>query len=225
MNNMIQRLQGIGMTSLRTRERMIKRLADQGITNNKVLEVMRDTPRHIFVDEALASRAYEDVALPIGYNQTISQPYIVARMTELLLKSTHHHLKKVLEIGTGCGYQTAVLAQLVDHVYSMERILPLQRKAKSYLWDLRLKNISFMYADGGAGWADYAPFDGILVSAAPADIPPAFLQQLAIGGVLVLPVGMAGRQSLQRITRISEDNYDIEQFDAVTFVPFLSGKE
>jgi len=222
---MVQSLQGIGMTSLRTRERMIKRLAEQGITNSKVLEVMRDTPRHIFVDEALASRAYEDVALPIGYNQTISQPYIVAKMTELLIKSTHRHLKKVLEIGTGCGYQTAVLAQLADHVYSMERILPLQRKAKSYLWDLRLKNISFMYGDGSLGWADYAPFDGILVSAAPAEVPDALLKQLAIGGVLVIPVGMAGRQVLQRITRVSEDNYDIEQFDPVIFVPFLSGKE
>jgi protein-L-isoaspartate(D-aspartate) O-methyltransferase len=222
---MVQSLQGIGMTSLRTRERMIKRLAEQGITNSKVLEVMRDTPRHIFVDEALASRAYEDVALPIGYNQTISQPYIVARMTELLIKSTHRHLKKVLEIGTGCGYQTAVLAQLADHVYSIERILPLQRKAKSHLWDLRLKNISFMYGDGSLGWADYAPFDGILVSAAPAEVPDALLQQLAIGGVLVIPVGMAGRQVLQRITRVSEDSYDIEQFDPVIFVPFLSGKE
>lgn len=222
---MVQSLQGIGMTSLRTRERMIKRLAEQGVTNSKVLEIMRDTPRHIFVDEALASRAYEDVALPIGYNQTISQPYIVAKMTELLVKSTHRHLKKVLEIGTGSGYQTAVLAQLADHVYSMERILPLQRKAKSYLWDLKLKNISFMYGDGSAGWADYAPFDGILVSAAPAEIPPALLQQLAIGGVMVLPVGMAGRQALQRITRISEDSYDTEQLEPVVFVPFLSGKE
>jgi len=225
MNKMVQSLQGIGMTSLRTRERMIKRLSEQGISNNKILEILRSTPRHIFVDEALASRAYEDVALPIGYNQTISQPYIVARMTELLIKSTQHHLKKVLEIGTGCGYQTAVLAQLVDHVYSIERILPLQRKAKSYLWDLKLKNISFMYGDGSLGWADYAPFDGILVSAAPAQIPPALLQQLAIGGVLVIPVGMAGRQVLQRVTRISEDSYDIEQFDPVIFVPFLSGRE
>jgi len=222
---MVQSLQGIGMTSLRTRERMIKRLAEQGITNSKVLEVMRDTPRHIFVDEALASRAYEDVALPIGYNQTISQPYIVAKMTELLIKSTHRHLKKVLEIGTGCGYQTAVLAQLADHVYSMERILPLQRKAKSYLWDLRLKNISFMYGDGSLGWTDYAPFDGILVSAAPAEVPDVLLKQLAISGVLVIPVGMSGRQVLQRITRVSEDSYDIEQFDPVIFVPFLSGKE
>ena len=224
VNTMNQSLQGIGMTSLRTRERMIKRLADQGITNTKLLEVLRNTPRHIFVDEALASRAYEDVALPIGYNQTISQPYIVAKMTELLLRTSQRHLKKVLEIGTGSGYQTAVLAQLVDHIYSIERILPLQRKAKSYLWDLHLKNISFMYNDGHVGWKDYAPFDGILVSAAPAEVPEALLEQLAIGGTLVIPVGMSGRQHLQRITR-TESGYDIEQFDSVSFVPFLSGKE
>ncbi len=221
---MVQSLQGIGMTSLRTRERMIKRLAEQGITNTKILEIMRNTPRHIFVDEALASRAYEDVALPIGYNQTISQPYIVAKMTELLIRSTHRHLNKVLEIGTGSGYQTAVLSQIADHVYSIERILPLQRKAKNYLWELKLKNISFMYADGTTGWADYAPFDGILVSAAPAEVPEALRQQLAIGGVMVIPVGMSGKQVLQRVTR-TEYGYETEQFDPVAFVPFLSGKE
>jgi protein-L-isoaspartate(D-aspartate) O-methyltransferase len=221
---MVQSLQGIGMTSLRTRERMIKRLSDQGITNNKILEIMRSTPRHIFVDEALASRAYEDVALPIGYNQTISQPYIVARMTELLMRSPQRQLKRVLEIGTGSGYQTAVLAQLADHVYSIERVLPLQRKAKGYLWDLKLKNISFLYADGHVGWTDYAPFDGILVTAAPAEIPEVLLQQLAIGGVMVIPVGMSGKQYLQRVTR-TEQGYEIEQFDAVAFVPFLLGKE
>ena len=211
------------MTSLRTRERMIKRLSEQGIHNNKILEIMRDTPRHIFMDEALASRAYEDTSLPIGYNQTISQPYIVARMTELLL-GVAGHLGRVLEIGTGCGYQTAVLAQLVDHVYSVERILPLQRKAKSHLWDLKLKNISFLYSDGGLGWADYAPFDGILASAAPAEIPPVLLQQLAIGGVMVIPIGKSGNQSLQRVTR-NESGYHVEQLESVTFVPFLSGKE
>lgn len=216
-------LQGIGMTSLRTRERMIKRLSEQGVHNKKILEIMRDTPRHIFMDEALASRAYEDTALPIGYNQTISQPYIVAKMTELLLGSSGH-LGKVLEIGTGCGYQTAILAQLVDHVYTIERILPLQRKAQSYLWDLKLKNISYLYADGNLGWPDYAPFDGILASAAPAEIPPQLLQQLAIGGVMVIPIGMSGRQTLQRVTRTAS-SYDIEELEAVTFVPFLSGKE
>lgn len=220
---MTRSLQGIGMTSLRTRERMIKRLSEQGIQNKKILEIMRDTPRHIFMDEALASRAYEDTALPIGYNQTISQPYIVAKMTELLLGSSGH-LGKVLEIGTGCGYQTAILAQLVDHVYSIERILPLQRKAKSYLWDLKLKNISFLYGDGNLGWPDYAPFDGILASAAPAEIPQQLLQQLTLGGVMVIPIGQSGQQTLKRVTR-TLNGYDIEELEAVTFVPFLSGKE
>jgi protein-L-isoaspartate(D-aspartate) O-methyltransferase len=184
---------------------------------------MRDTPRHIFMDEALSSRAYEDTALPIGYNQTISQPYIVAKMTELLLGSSGH-LNKVLEIGTGCGYQTSILAQLVDQVYSIERILPLQRKAKSYLWDLKLKNISYLYGDGNLGWPDYAPFDGILASAAPVEIPPLLLQQLAVGGVMVIPIGESGQQTLQRVTRTSS-GYDIEELEAVTFVPFLSGKD
>jgi protein-L-isoaspartate(D-aspartate) O-methyltransferase len=216
-------LQGIGMTSLRTRERMIKRLFEQGIHNEKVLKIMRDTPRHIFMDEALASRAYEDTALPIGYNQTISQPYIVAKMTELLLRSSDH-LGKVLEIGTGCGYQTAILGQLVEQVYSIERILPLQRKAKSNLWDLKLKNISYLYSDGHLGWPEYAPFDGILASAAATKIPPMLLQQLAIGGVMVIPIGVSGQQALQRVTRTTI-GYDIEQLEAVTFVPFLSGKE
>ena len=220
---MMLSLQGIGMTSLRTRERMIKRLLGQGIHNEKVLEIMRDTPRHIFMDEALASRAYEDTALPIGYNQTISQPYIVAKMTELLLRSSDH-LGKVLEIGTGCGYQTSILAQLVDHVYSIERILPLQKKAKSNLWDLKFKNISYLYSDGNLGWLDYAPFDGILASAAAAEIPPILLQQLAIGGVMVIPIGINGQQTLQRVTRTTI-GYDIEELEAVTFVPFLTGKE
>lgn len=216
-------LQGIGMTSLRTRERMVKRLSEQGVYNNRILEIMRDTPRHIFMDEALASRAYEDTSLPIGFNQTISQPYIVAKMTELLL-GVAGHLGKVLEIGTGCGYQTAILAQLADHVYSVERILPLQKKAKGYLWDLKLKNISFLYSDGGLGWPDYAPFDGILASAAPAEIPPVLLQQLAIGGVMVIPIGKSGNQFLHRVTR-NESGYHIEQLESVSFVPFLSGKE
>jgi protein-L-isoaspartate(D-aspartate) O-methyltransferase len=216
-------LQGIGMTSLRTRERMIKRLSEQGVYNNKVLDIMRDTPRHIFMDEALASRAYEDTSLPIGFNQTISQPYIVAKMTELLLGAASH-LGRVLEIGTGCGYQTAILAQLADHVYSVERILPLQKKAKSHLWELKLKNISFLYSDGGLGWPEYAPFDGILASAAPAEIPPVLLQQLAIGGIMVIPIGKSGNQSLHRVTR-NDNGYHIEKLESVTFVPFLSGKE
>jgi len=213
--------QGIGMTSLRTRERMIKRLAEQGITNKRVLEVMRDTPRHIFMDEALSSRAYEDTALPIGYNQTISQPYIVAKMTEVLLGSVGH-LKKVLEIGTGCGYQTAILAQLVDHVYSVERLLPLQRKAKFHIGELKFRNISYKHDDGNWGWAEYAPFDGILVSAAPAEIPVMLLEQLSVGGIMVIPTGSSGMQVLQQVTRTTS-GYEIENLEAVTFVPLLSG--
>lgn len=220
---MIQSLQGIGMTSQRTRERMIKRLMEQGIRNNKVLDVMRNTPRHIFMDEALASRAYEDTSLPIGYNQTISQPYIVARMTELLLAPSGR-LSKVLEIGTGCGYQTAILAHLVDHVYSVERIGPLQKKAKDRLWDLKFKNVSYLHSDGGWGWLDHAPYDGILVAAAPLEVPEMLLQQMAVGGVMVIPVGKGGSQQLQRITR-TESGYAVEKLEPVVFVPFLSGRK
>ena len=219
---MIASLQGIGMTSRRTRERMINRLSEQGITSNKILDVMRDTPRHIFVDEALASRAYEDTALPIGYNQTISQPYTVAKMTEVLLE--HGRLGKVLEIGTGCGYQTAILAQLVDLVYSVERILPLQKNAKTHLWDLKIKNVSFLHSDGGWGWPDYAPYDGILVTAAPVEVPEMLLQQMALGGIMVIPIGRGGRQELQRIIR-TENGYEVEELEPVSFVPFLSGRE
>jgi protein-L-isoaspartate(D-aspartate) O-methyltransferase len=215
-------LQGIGMTSRRTRERMVNRLIELGIRNQKVLDVMRDTPRHIFVDEALASRAYEDSPLPIGYNQTISQPYIVARMTELLLKAAP--LKKVLEVGTGCGYQTAVLAQFAEHVYTVERIQPLQRKAIDHIRELKIKNVSFQHNDGGWGWPEYAPFDGILVSAAPTEIPDALLNQMAVGGVMVIPIGPSGRQELQRVIR-TPSGYEIEEFEAVSFVPFLSGRE
>lgn len=215
-------LQGIGMTSRRTRERMIGRLQEQGIKNSAILAVMRGTPRHIFVDEALASRAYEDTALPIGYNQTISQPYIVAKMTELLLEK--RPLANVLEIGTGCGYQTAVLAQLVEHVYTVERILPLQKKAQNYLADLALKNISHLHSDGGLGWPDYAPFDGILVSAAVETVPEMLLQQVAVGGVIVIPTIQDKGQALQRITRLTT-GYQVEVLEPVSFVPFLSGIE
>ncbi len=220
---MIQSLQGIGMTSSRTRERMINRLMEQGISNNKVLDIMRNTPRHIFMDEALASRAYEDTALPIGYNQTISQPYIVAKMTELLLASSGR-LAKVLEIGTGCGYQTAILAQLVDHVYSVERIAPLQKKAKDRLWDLKLKNVSYLHSDGGWGWPDHAPYDGILVAAAPPEIPEMLLQQMAVSSVMVIPIVKGSNQCLQRVTR-TENGYEVEKLEPVVFVPFLSGRK
>jgi protein-L-isoaspartate(D-aspartate) O-methyltransferase len=220
---MIQSLQGIGMTSSRTRERMIKRLMVQGVNNHKVLDVIRNTPRHIFMDEALASRAYEDTALPIGYNQTISQPYIVAKMTELLLESSGR-LAKVLEIGTGCGYQTAILAELADHVYSVERIAPLQKKAKDRLWNLKLKNISYLHSDGGWGWPDHAPYDAILVAAAPPEIPEMLLQQMAVGGVMVIPIGSGSAQQLQRVIR-TESGYEVEKLEPVMFVPFLSGRK
>jgi protein-L-isoaspartate(D-aspartate) O-methyltransferase len=217
-------LQGIGMTSQRTRDRMVKRLIEQGISNAQVLEIMRTTPRHIFVDEALASRAYEDTALPIGYNQTISQPYTVAKMTELLFEK-RESFGKVLEIGTGCGYQTAILAKLVETVYSIERILPLQKKAIHHTALLKLKNIRYTHNDGGWGWEEFAPFDGILVAASPTDIPEALLQQLAIGGVMIIPVGDSeGNQTLQRITR-TESSFQVEQLEPVSFVPFLAGKE
>lgn len=215
------RLQGIGMTSRRTRDRMTLRLKEQGISSAKVLAVMSETPRHIFVDEALASRSYEDTALPIGYNQTISQPYIVAKMTELLLEDGA--LSKVLEIGTGCGYQTAILAKLVDKVYSVERIEPLLKKAKDNLADLKLYNINLKHSDGGWGWFEHAPYDGILVTAAPVEIPETLLQQLAMGGVMIVPVGDANQQSLYKVTR-TEKSFEKEVLEAVSFVPFLSGR-
>lgn len=215
-------IQGIGMTSRRTRDRMIERLRKQGIRDNRVLSVMSDTPRHIFVDEALASRSYEDTALPIGNNQTISQPYIVARMTELLLEKGT--LSKVLEIGTGCGYQTAILSPLVKKVYSVERIAPLLKKARNHIWDLKLKNISFQHSDGGWGWPEKAPFDGIIVAAAPIEIPETLLKQMAVGGVMLIPIGGRNNQTLHRVIR-TESGFEDEVLEPVSFVPFLSGRD
>ncbi len=213
-------LQGIGMTSQRTRSRLVQRLQDQGIIDPQVLDVMASTPRHIFIDEALSHRAYEDTALPIGFNQTISQPYIVAKMTELLL--AEGALKKVLEVGTGSGYQTTVLAQLVDQVYSVERIRPLQEKARKRLQLLSLRNVNLRHTDGGMGWAERGPFDGILVTAAPEQVPAELLQQLAIGGRLVIPVG-GRQQELKLVIRESETDFTTEVLEAVKFVPLLSG--
>lgn len=213
-------LQGIGMTSRRTRERLIQRLREQGVTSDEVLNVILDTPRHIFIDEALSHRAYEDTSLPIGYNQTISQPYIVARMTELLVQD--RTLGKVLEVGTGSGYQTAILARLVDQVCSVERIRPLQEKARLRLQRLKLHNVMLRHTDGGMGWPDKAPFDGILVTAAPKEVPEELLAQLAIGGRLVIPVGEE-EQTLKRITRTDEHEYTTEVMETVRFVPLLSG--
>lgn len=211
-------LQGIGMTSQRTRMRLVQRLRDEGITNEDVLEVMGNTPRHIFVDEALAHRAYEDTALPIGHSQTLSQPYIVARMTQLLLESSP---RRVLELGTGSGFQTTVLAQLVRSVYTVERIRPLQEKAKERFRMLGLNNIQARHADGGMGWPEAAPFDGIIVTASPEDIPAELLGQLADGGRLVIPVG-GDRQELVVVTRRGK-SFERQIIEPVNFVPFLGG--
>jgi len=214
-------LNGIGMTSQRTRERLIGRLMEQGVKNHRVLDVMRSTPRHIFLDEALSHRAYEDVALPIGYGQTISQPYIVARMTEALVNTGS--LDRVLEIGTGCGYQTAVIAQLSGQVYSVERIRPLLDRARKNLKLLGFRNVELRYADGSLGWPEKGPFDAIIATAAPQQLPRELLGQLAEGGRLVIPVGGEAGQELQLITRTGDD-FDIEILDRVRFVPLLMGK-
>ncbi len=211
---------GIGMTSQRTRERLIERLYEEGLSNPGVLEVIRRTPRHLFVDEALAHRAYEDTALPIGHNQTISQPYMVGRMTELLLSAGP--LDKVLEIGTGSGYQTAVLAQLVERVFSVERIQGLQDRAKERLTELKLRNVVFRWGDGWEGWPALAPYNGIIVTAAASEVPQALLDQLAPGGRLVIPVGKGDVQELLLIVR-EEDGYSRHVLDAVRFVPLLNG--
>jgi len=211
---------GIGMTSQRTRDRLILRLQQMGIQSDTVLEVIRNVPRHIFVDEALASRAYENTALPIGFNQTISQPYIVAKMTEALLENGAPD--KVLEVGTGCGYQTAILAQLVGKVYSIERIDALLCRARERLSTLKFRNIRLKHGDGNHGWPEHAPFNGIIVSAAPVGVPQTLLQQLAQNGRLIIPVGKSGQQKLLMITRI-DDGYQEEQLDLVSFVPMLEG--
>lgn len=208
------------MTSQRTRDRMVQRLREQRITNKDVLDIFARTPRHIFVDEALAHRAYEDTALPIGFGQTISQPYIVARMTSLLI--LQGPLGRVLEIGTGCGYQTAVLAQLVGHVYSVERIEPLQAKAQERMQLLGIDNVSFKHADGNWGWPEEAPFDAILSCAAPEQIPEELLNQLAIGGRLIIPVGKDDQQQLVLVVR-EADGFRKNIIEPVKFVPMLTG--
>ena len=216
---MSSRLSGIGMTSQRTRLRMIERLREQGIVDEAVLNVMNEIPRHIFVEEALASRAYEDFALPLGFGQTISQPYVVARMTELL--TAGRPLGKVLEIGTGCGYQTAILAKLATEVYSVERLLPVLAKARKNLRELRITNIRLKHADGHMGIPEAAPFDAILVTAAATHVPDALKAQLAVGGRMVVPMG-AREQHLCVIER-SARGYTQSKLDAVKFVPMLSG--
>lgn len=219
-------LNGIGMTSARTRERLIERLRMEGITHEGVLERIRTVPRHLFVDEALASRAYEDTALPIGYGQTISQPYIVALMTVALITDLPegNRLQKVLEVGTGCGYQTAVLAPFVQHIYSVERIHPLFRRAQENLRTLGINNVSLRHSDGWHGWRSQAPFQGILCAAAPPEIPPELLEQLDDGGRLVIPFGGRGRQHLVSVTREGSE-YRQQMITPVSFVPLVEGTE
>jgi protein-L-isoaspartate(D-aspartate) O-methyltransferase len=211
--------QGIGMTSQRTRERMISNLREEGILDEVVLSAMLEIPRHIFVDEALSSRAYENVSLPIGFGQTISQPYIVAFMTELL--RSRSSLGRVLEIGTGCGYQTAVLSKMAQEVYSVERISPLLMKARGHLRELRSYNVKLKHADGTLGLPELAPFDGIIVTAAATHVPQELLQQMAVGGRMVIPLG-AQEQILTLIER-TPDEFRQTKMKTVRFVPLLGG--
>jgi protein-L-isoaspartate(D-aspartate) O-methyltransferase len=210
------------MTSQRTRERMVQRLGDLGISNLRVLEAMLHVPRHLFVDEAFAQRAYEDAALPIAFNQTISQPYIVARMTEQLVNALPDK-PRVLEIGTGCGYQTAVLARLVNHVFTIERISPLLEKTKARLASLSILNVTLKCADGNFGWSQFSPFDGILITAAAPQVPPALVKQLSEGGILVVPEG--ANQQVLRVYRKTGDKLEVQNLEAVRFVPLLDGVE
>ncbi|MBX2848851.1 MAG: protein-L-isoaspartate(D-aspartate) O-methyltransferase, partial [Acidiferrobacterales bacterium] len=193
-----QRHSGIGMTSERTRRRLVEQLREMGVDNSSVLQIMQSLPRHIFVDEALASRAYENTALPIGHGQTISQPYIVGLMTQTLFNRSR---SKVLEIGTGCGYQTAVLAHMAKQVVSLERIVKLHRQARDRLYDLGIRNVIFRHGDGFSGYADNAPFDGILAAAVSEDVPEELIEQLAVGGRIVMPVGRGDRQVLTVIDK------------------------
>ena len=211
--------QGIGMTSQRTRERLIQRLMDQGITRFEVLEAIRTVPRHLFVDEALAHRSYEDTALPIGYGQTLSQPYVVAKMSELALAQGRP--KKVLELGSGSGYQTAILASLVDEICAIERIKPLLERARKQLRALRVRNVRLRHGDGLDGWASEAPFDLILGAAAPERLPTQLLEQLAPGGRLILPVG--GEQQQLLMVTATPEGYVEEVIEEVNFVPMVRG--
>lgn len=209
---------GIGMTSRRTRDRLLQRLREEGIRDERVLEAIRNVPRHVFVDEALATRAYEDTALPIGHGQTISQPYIVALMTQALIAGDR--LKKVLEVGTGSGYQTAVLAGLVDEIYSVERLEPLMKLARKRLSEIGCRNVHVKLSDGSWGWKEHAPYDGIIVTAAPAEVPQALLEQLAPDGRLVIPVGGPAMQELLLVQK-TDKGLNQERLELVNFVPLV----
>ncbi len=211
------------MTSARTRDRLLRRLMDSGIRDHRVLDAMRHIPRHLFVDEALASRAYEDVALPIGYGQTISQPFIVGLMSQALVEDIPQP-GKVLEIGTGCGYQAAVLSQLFDQVVTVERIKELYRKARDLLYELGCRNVQTVYGDGLQGWPQGAPYDAILMAAAPENLPDALLEQLKIGGRLIAPIGGRGFQRLVFVER-QEDGFPQKVIEHVNFVPTITGTE
>jgi len=209
------------MTSQRTRDRLIERLRQKGIQNEKVLDVMRSMPRHLFVDEAMSSRSYEDSSLPIGHGQTISQPFIVARMTEVLL--SRGTPDKVLEVGTGSGYQAAILSQLVAKVYSVERIVALQSQARERYHTLGIHNIYLKHSDGSWGWPENGPYKAIIVTAAPEEVPQPLLDQLDIGGMMIIPVG--GQQGVQKLLLFTReaDRFVEEELDAVKFVPLLNG--
>ena len=221
------KVQGLGMTSLRTRQRLLERLTEKGIKDIRVLEAMRDTPRHLFLDEALASRAYEDLALPIGYQQTISQPYIVARMTEILIEDKKLESKpidKALEIGTGCGYQAAILSRFSKSVLTIERIKALHDKAAKNLKNLKVRNVKLLFDDGSDLIEAKENYDAILFAAAPLEVPTYFLDKLAIGGRLVAPIGGGEVQDLSLIKRLSKNKFKTEVVEQVLFVPFLGGK-
>lgn len=218
--------QGLGMTSLRTRQRLVERLTEKGIKDVRVLEAMRDTPRHLFLDEALASRAYEDLALPIGYQQTISQPYIVARMTEILIedkKLEAQPIEKALEVGTGCGYQAAILSRFSKSVHSLERIKALHDKAAMNLKNLKIRNVRLLFDDGSNFRDSSENYDAILFAAAPLEVPSYFLDKLNVGGRLVAPIGDREVQDLSLIKKIGKDKYETEVVEKVLFVPFLGG--
>lgn len=217
-------LEGVGMTSRRTRNRLVGRLRKAGIADERVLDAIASVPRHIFVDEALAHRAYEDSALPIGHGQTISQPYVVAAMTAAVLGegTGNGGPRRVLEIGTGCGYQTAILASLVERVFTMERIGSLLERARDRLGALGIRNVRFRHADGNLGWREEAPFDAVLVTAGATHVPDAVIEQVADGATLVIPVGNGDVQELKRLERVG-DAWRQETLEHVRFVPMLRG--